>query len=206
MLCVCRPLPGARRGRLGVSAGPFRIVQELVHVFVDTAQGARKAAGTDVRGPCDRVTGWRDLGLHSCPCAFDAFLLSVDFLDVCVLPLLEECFWASAGPHPVTWKPPGSPGVCAGVVSEVRVPLKPAAAASWTLLGVLGEALGGPRPRPGGELVACAWGWPSPENQGSRRFVTVAELDAFRLLARPVTGARGRRRGCMRAPSRLLCV
>lgn len=69
----------------------------------------------------------------SCPCAFDAFLLSMDSLDVCVLPLLGGCFWASVGPRLVTWKPPASPGVCAGVVSEVRVSLKPAAAASWTL-------------------------------------------------------------------------
>lgn len=84
-------------------------------------------------GPSYPVIGWRDSGLHSCPCALDAFLLSVHFLDVCVLPLLGGCFWALVGPRTVTWKPPASPGVWAGVVSEVRVPLKPAPATSWTL-------------------------------------------------------------------------
>lgn len=56
--------------------------KELAHVFVGTAQGARKVASADIMGPCGPVSGWRDFGLRSCPYALDAFLLSVDFLDV----------------------------------------------------------------------------------------------------------------------------
>lgn len=53
---------------------------------------------------------------------------------------------------------------------------------------VLGEALG--RPRPGGELLACARGGGHHlRTRSLRRFVTVAKLDVSHLLARPVTGA-----------------